>query len=49
MKKLLLGTMLLGLALAFPVPTMARVDINIGISASATHHISGAAGCDTVA
>ncbi len=52
MKKLLLGTILLGLALAVPVPTMARVEYkywNSSPAASAAHHISGAAGCDTVA
>lgn len=32
MKKLLFGTILLALLLAFPIPTMAGVDVSIGIS-----------------
>ncbi len=32
MKKLLLGTILLALGLVFPIPTMARVDVDISIS-----------------
>lgn len=32
MNKILLGTILLGLVLVFPIPTMARVDVGISIS-----------------
>jgi hypothetical protein len=32
MKKLLLGTLLLALVFVLPMPTMARVDVNVGIS-----------------
>ena len=47
MKKLLFGTMLLALVIVVPIPTMAEVDINIGISSAATHRICRTTGCDS--